>query len=377
MQSNFQNPNGQTQNIQNPPAEKAMQISKCASCGANMGFSPALQMLFCTHCTSKSQISNLAPAFNLPLSALNDKSEWSDETHTYICSNCGAAEVLNKSEIATHCAFCGTPNIVEKEGLSGLKPNAVSPFKIELENAGAIAKKWYNKRLFAPTAFKKCTNPKEIKGVYYPVFVFNADTLSHFRGVLVRIITTTRRINGRTVTTTREQRIPISGTHPRSFADLLVQACNGLDKKTLKKISPFSLSRLNAYSPDYLFGFVANQHKKDGFAAWGEATKTMENAIRNGILSGYTYNRIESLDIQTQMQNQSFKYALLPVYVGHCTYKNKLYNFYLNGENGKLDAKAPKSAVKILLTIFFPIGLLVLLTKGIIGLFKKIFRKRR
>jgi len=319
----------------------------------------------------------MAPAVNLPISQLAVQNQWKDETHVYVCDNCGASEVLNRTEIATACAFCGTTNIVEKEGLAGLKPNAVVPFRLELDKAAYIACKWFKKRLFAPSSFKASAEPQEVKGVYYPAFAFNAETMSQFRGVLVRTFTTTTVVNGKPVVTTHEQRFPVSGNFPRNFNDILIQACGGLKSKTMRRIQPFSLNRMAAYSPDFLFGFVANQHTKDGRTSWNEARGFMDTTIRAEILRQYTYTRVESLQINTLTRGETFKYSMLPVYVGHCTYKGKLYNFYINGENGKLDAEAPLCAPKIILTILFPIGLLVLLGLGIKKLFKKIFKRRK
>lgn len=44
----------------------------------------------------------------------------------------------------------------------------------------------------------------------------------------------------------------------------------------------------------------------------------------------------------------TYKYVLLPVYVGHSTWRQKLYNFFVNGETGKVTGKAPVSPLKVL-----------------------------
>jgi len=354
-----------------------IEIAKCGGCGANLIFSPARGQLFCQHCQSSLQVRGAGQAVNLPLNTLNQTAAWTQETHTYECKSCGASEILNKTEMATTCAFCGTNNIVEKETIKGLRPNAVVPFKIDLDKAALIAKKWFKKRFFAPNAFKQCATPKEVKGVYYPAFCFNAATMSQFRGVLVQVTTRTIMVNGKPSVVIDENRFPIQGNMPRLFTDVLIQACDSFRPKTVRKMLPFSINNMPSYNPDYLFGFVASQHTKSGGKAWGEARRVMDEQIKKQILSGYTYSRVESFHVQTQTRGETYKYTLLPVYVGHCKYKDKLYNFYLNGENGKIDASAPVSALKVLLTVLFPIGLLALLGSGVVKLFKKIFKKRK
>ena len=87
----------------------------------------------------------------------------------------------------------------------------------------------------------------------------------------------------------------------------------------------------------------------------------MNQRIRYSILSGYSYDVVGDLNIDTHYNRVSYKYVLLPVWFGILDYKNKKYRFIVNGENGKLKAKYPKSILKILLTIFGIIALVALL----------------
>ena len=356
--------------ILNMDDEKSTLVSKCDGCGANMSFSPEKQMMACAHCGTTKEIPK-SLATPQPIEKLNAVSAWQKETHIYTCNNCGAASVLSKQEIAVNCPFCGTSNIVESKELSGLKPNGVVPFKIGAGKASDIAQVWIKKRFFAPDRFKQSAEPEEIEGVYNPAFSFNADTLSSYSGTLVKYIYETKTVNGKKVTTRKENRFNISGTLPKNFAELLIQAQTTIKQKTIDKIAPFDTGNCPAYNKDYLFGFIASQHTKNGPACWTEARGIMDAAIKRAVLSKYTYDRVERLNISTAVNAASFKYNMLPIYIGHCTYKEKLYNFYINGANGKLDGKAPVSAIKVTLTILFPIGLAVLAVRGIIKLFRR------
>ena len=42
---------------------------------------------------------------------------------------------------------------------------------------------------------------------------------------------------------------------------------------------------------------------------------------------------------------------MLPIYIGNYTYNKKVYNFYINGSNGKISGSAPVSGWKIALLI--------------------------
>ena len=54
-----------------------------------------------------------------------------------------------------------------------------------------------------------------------------------------------------------------------------------------------------------------------------------------------------------------YKYILIPLYVGHCNWKTKLYNFFVNGFNGKVTGKAPVSPLKVGALVLLGIAVIV------------------
>jgi len=136
-------------------------VTKCPACGANMVYSAERQKLYCNHCGAEKEIQEKRSSEQHIVSVLTDNAcGWEDESHVFVCQTCGAREILDKNEIAKTCPFCGASNIVETGELPGLKPNAVVPFAINKESAGASVKKWIRKRLFAPRRFRKSAKPK-------------------------------------------------------------------------------------------------------------------------------------------------------------------------------------------------------------------------
>lgn len=335
---------------ENYPVEAQTAVEKCDKCGANMTFSPEKRCLYCEHCGSEKQIDMSRFGEEIDFAyLLKNNNSWSEETHLFQCNNCGAKEVLSKSEIAKACPFCGTTNIVELSELSGLKPNAVLPFTIGKETALERIKRWARSKFFAPTAFKKGAKTNDFKGAYTPAFTFDTETISTYSGTLGVYYYVTVRRNGKSY---REQRIryfPISGTFRQSFDDILVHASNQIDTKNIKCLEPFDTGNSNMYSQEFLSGFTASQYTRDGHECWTEARQKIEVRLKQLILGQYTYNIISSLRIHTSCNNLRYKYLLLPVYVGHFTFKAKLYNFFMNGRNGKITGKTPTSALKVFL----------------------------
>jgi len=58
-----------------------------------------------------------------------------------------------------------------------------------------------------------------------------------------------------------------------------------------------------------------------------------------------------NLRVQTRFQDITFKHTLLPVWIASYRYNNKVYNFMVNGQTGKVQGEAPISWWKVLLTV--------------------------
>ena len=184
--------------------------------------------------------------------------------------------------------------------------------------------------------------------MYTPCFTFDSFTTSYYEG---RIGTTHTRTVGSGKNRRTETYVVwrhIRGTYTRGFDDVLITAGEKLAQRTLDKISPFETNASRQFEEKYMLGFMAYHYDKELVDCWGDAKKVMDASIRHGILSGYVYDRIGYLNVSTSHENVTYKYVMLPVYVGNYRYNKKAYNFYVNGETGKVNGKYPKSVPKIL-----------------------------
>lgn len=339
--------------------ETQASVTKCPNCGANMVYDSEKSALYCEHCDTTLSVdadNSEEQAFE---NLLRGDNAWGSESYVVRCENCGAQTVFEKGTIATACPFCGATNIVDSEELPGLRPNAVVPFRLGKENATERVKKWAHKKIFAPRRFRKSAKPEEMAGVYMPAFTFDANTFAVYRAVLGKYYYTTRRVNGRTERVRHTRYFTVSGHYSKMFDDVLVQATSQLDQKSLNALQPFNTNESKEYTQEYLSGFIATQCSKNGLACWEDAKKTMRSRLRNEILSRYTYDVVSSFDMNMQCSNITYKYMLLPVYVGHCNWRKKLYNFFVNGYNGKVTGKTPVSPVKVGVLVVFIAAVLV------------------
>lgn len=335
---------------------------KCKNCGGEAVFDPTTQKMHCLYCGSYFDIDDKTIVIERDLDDLLNNGNLWESAEVYQCKSCGAKEILDKNEISMKCPFCGTSNIVKTEELPGLKPQGINPFKINRQQAVNIATIWAKKKLYAPRDFKRSLKLDKIHGIYNPVFTFDAKTENSYNGVLGKYVTRYRYVNGKQQSYTETRYFNIRGSQDVNFDDLLVQASTTIPENVIKLIEPFPTKQAIDYKTDYLRGYFATSYNRTGKECWNECKQIMNNVIERQILKNYNYDIKLRLEINTIFSKEQYKYVLVPIYVGHYKYRKKLYNFYINGDSGKIAGKTPVSALKVSLTII----LSLLIVTGII-----------
>ncbi len=334
---------------------------KCDGCGSNLVFDPTVQKLKCPHCGLEKEFDTtiFANERNI-LDGFSDAKQWtSEEAVVFSCENCGAKVVLNVNESAKSCPFCGTAHVKKVEELAGVKPNAVLPFSFDVAKATEFSKTWAKRRFFAPRDFKKNLSTKNVHGVYTPCFTFDSCTCSTYVGRLGKTKTRTVGSGKDRRTETYTVWFTVSGTFSRDFDDVLITAGSKFTQKHLDKVSPFDTNSSKQYEEKYLLGYMAYHYDSQLEDCWGQAKNRMDANIRRGILSQYVYDKVAYLNVSTSHSNVTFKYVMLPVYVGNYSYKQKLYNFFVNGNTGKVTGKTPLSWLKILSSVLLGVALVI------------------
>ena len=84
----------------------------------------------------------------------------------------------------------------------------------------------------------------------------------------------------------------------------------------------------------------------------------LERNIKRKIEKDYHANTVRSLRVKTSYTKIKYKYLLLPVWMAHFKYKDKIYQFMVNGQTGKVSGKIPISPAKVAISV---VGVLLLL----------------
>ncbi len=196
-----------------------------------------------------------------------------------------------------------------------------------------------------------------------PAFTFDAETYTDYSGVLCEHYTETVTVNGKPETRRRTRTFSVSGDYQKSFNDFAVSATDVVPPRYINKIMYYDYHNSVLYEEDFLYGFSARLGAQDGETCWAQARAQMETEVKRDILGQYSYDTVERFDMRTAYSGVTYRYLLIPIYLGNYFYKTKRYSFYINGRNGKMAGKSPVSALKVALAV--TIGLAVAALAGL------------
>ena len=172
---------------------------KCPCCGGAIEFDSTLQKMKCPYCDTMFEVETLksydqalndTPADEMKWET-NAGTEWTpgetDGMRVYVCQSCGGEIVADETTGATHCPFCGNPVVMMGQFSGALKPDYVIPFQLDKDAAKAGLMKHLQGKRLLPRVFQDQNHIDEIKGVYVPFWLFDADVDAHIRYRATRV----------------------------------------------------------------------------------------------------------------------------------------------------------------------------------------------
>ncbi|MCM1127196.1 MAG: TFIIB-type zinc ribbon-containing protein [Lachnospiraceae bacterium] len=340
---------------------------KCPSCGGVMDFDPATGGLSCPYCGHTEEIpvedTEAQSAEELALEEADkvENCDWGVSKKTVICKACGAESVYDALEISAVCPFCGSNQVMEASDQNTMAPGGVVPFQISDKQAADLFKGWIRRKWFCPKLAKESAKAKHFKGVYLPFWTFDAMTKSKYQGEFGRD-KVKKKPNGETqVETTWHS---VRGNHEEFFDDELICATTNHNQSMLQELEPYNTADNKAYRPEYVAGFAAERYAVGIKEAWQMAKESikykLKGSIEKRIIRENNADRVRNLQVDSVFSKLTYKYLLLPVWISSYKYKEKVYQFMVNGQTGKVSGKTPISIPKVIITIVAIIFIIVL-----------------
>jgi len=335
----------------------------CEQCGADYRFDPDRGQLVCDHCGHVGEIAQAGPweatirelDFETALAGDLDAQEI-EETRVLTCPNCGAQVEFDEATHAAECPFCDTPVVTGTGTHRHIKPRGVLPFALDEGAARQAMTDWLGRLWFAPNGLQDYARKgRRMQGIYVPYWTFDADTRSRYRGERGIVYYETRAVtrNGKRqqVRVAKVRWTPVSGRVARAFDDVLVLASRSLPKAYTDGLEPWDLAALEPYRPEFLAGFRAEGYQVELEEGFVEARARMDAVIARDVRFDIGGDRQRIHDIDTDVDDVTFKHILLPVWLAAYKFRGKTYRFVVNGRTGKVQGERPWSAWKIAIAV--------------------------
>ena len=319
---------------------------KCPCCGGRLEFDSGLQKMKCPYCDTTFDVETLEGYDDaLKQDAADDmhwdaaQQPWDDvQMGVYTCKSCGGELVCDESTAATACPFCGNP-IVLTGRLSGEQRQeyVIHNTLLKTEAEAALRNHMKGKRLL-PNLFRSENRISEVKGVYVPFWLFDADADAHVRYHATRIRTwSDSKYN---YTETSHFALLRAGTV--GFDHVPVDGSTKMPDDLMESIEPFSFSDAVDFQTAYLSGYLADRYDvnaEQSIERANERVKMSTEALLAETATGYATVVPESSNIR--LTNGKANYALYPVWLLSTTWEGKQYTFAMNGQTGKFVGDLP------------------------------------
>ena len=322
---------------------------KCPCCGGAIEFNTTAQKTKCPYCDTEFEMEALREYDQVLQDDAPDEMNWEtnagcewqgeDENFvTYICQSCAGEIICDKTTAVTSCPYCGNP-VVMAGNLSGtLKPDYIIPFKFD-KNA---AKNGYfnhikGKKLL-PKIFKDANHIDEIKGMYVPVWLFDAGANASIRYRATRV----RHWSDSNYNYTETKYYAILRGGNIAFERVPVDGSEKMDDALMESIEPYNFNEAVDFQTAYMAGYLADKYDVTAEESIGRANQRIKTSTEQAFRStvqGYTTVMAENSNIR--LNNGKAKYALYPVWILNTTYKDQKYTFAMNGQTGKFVGDLP------------------------------------
>ena len=320
---------------------------QCRNCNGNMVFSPEKQRIYCPYCDGE------------------DCDEQRGDDSLTICPSCGGELETGEFTSATQCPFCGNYIILDKRVSGQYRPDKVIPFKLSKKDVVAVLEKEFQDRIFTPSSFLSEKTLVDMKGYYVPFFMYDY----HVDSKYVCDATTSNSWWEGNYHCSETAYYKLYREMRADYDNVPVDASKEMYDDTMDLLEPFDYQLLTDFDPRVMSGFLGETYNmsEDELAERaekkiaGSATSIMKESMSRFSLSAPEVN-------EQNLTRGKTEFALIPVWKYIYTHGSNYYEFYINGQSGKVIGKTPISKLKVAIYGIVCAGLWGLALDAIFGM---------
>ena len=327
-----------------------LQEFKCPCCDGAIEFDSGSQKMKCPFCDTEFDVETLV-SYNEEL--VQDQEDvmcweapagqhWTADEQTglrsYVCTAC-AGEIIGEATTgATSCPYCGNPVVMLEQFAGELKPDLVIPFRLDKNAAKAALRRHYSGKRLLPKVFKDENHIDEIKGVYVPFWLFEADADAHIRYKATRV----RHWSDSNYNYRETRYYSVIRAGNLGFNWVPVDGSSKMEDALMESIEPFDISGAVDFNTAYLAGYLADKYDVTAQQSEERANLRVRNTTENAFAATVMgYSTVVPTATNIQLKNGKARYALYPVWLLNTTWNGKKYTFAMNGQTGKMAGDLP------------------------------------
>lgn len=323
---------------------------KCPCCGGQIAFSATHQKLKCEYCDTEFDVETLQQYDEDLAHDVPDEMEWSTDAggewsedenegvYVYSCNSCGGEVIADATLAATVCPYCDNPVVMIGRLSGSLRPDLVIPFKLDKKAAKDTLSSYLKDKRLLPKVFRVQNHIDEIKGVYVPFWLFNADVRANIRYRATRL----RAWSDSNYNYTETSHFSVTRAGTVAFEHVPVDGSSKMADDLMESIEPYDFSDAVDFQTAYLAGYLADKYDVDAERSIGRANERIKRSTQSAFadtVTGFTSVTEEASSVS--LSNGTAHYALLPVWILNTTWNKQRYTFAMNGQTGKLVGDLP------------------------------------
>ena len=328
---------------------------ECPCCGGTLHYDSHSQDIVCPFCDSHFSIDDLK-AYTEDLATDKEEDTAWDESKVqaytdkemkgmkvYSCESCGGEIIVDETSSSTCCPYCGNNILISKQLSGDLKPNLVIPFKNDKDVVLNNLKSFFKKKPLLPGSFSKDNVVEEVKPLYVPFWLFDADVAGRVRFKAEK----TRTWSDSKYDYKETKYYSLVRDGEIAFDHVPVDGSKKMEDQLMESIEPYDFSEAVEFNAGYLAGYAADRYDVSKDETFNRATTRFREGTIQAFRSDiHGYENVTCSDSQIQLSNTNAQYALYPVWILNTKWKEKPYRFAVNGQTGKIAGNLPVSAGK-------------------------------
>ncbi len=325
---------------------------KCPSCGATTAYSATQASVVCAHCgytetPDAPVVGRQADEAEFTVQTMEQAARgWGEARREIHCDACGADLSLDTGTLATVCPFCASNRIIARQETHAdmLRPGYLIPFRVDRDTCARAVREWLAQGWMHPPQLRRVVGAAQLSGVYLPFWTFGARLETAWQAEVGKKRTRTTWDGKRK---TEIKWVKKSGRFDLPVKDLLVPGSNQVNQRLLVRLYPFDLDQLTVYDPAYLAGWQAQVYNVKLRPAWARARAWMRESAKRAAYAKINARRVRNFGMTADLEDERWRYVLLPVYLAAYRFQGKTYQVMVNGQTGQIAGQKPVAWLRV------------------------------